>query len=519
MDGRELTYLSPLRAAPASGAALGRSLNEPGGPGAGRDGAAGHRRRARRLPVGAGLHGNALASRPQLGLVLKIDRDEALEEFHQAARLTGLAATLLIVAGGLLLAGLRHQRRGSRLLREQIRQERAIFNLKSYAEKIVASVPSGLLVLASDLRILSANRSFLESFSLRHNEVLGRRLEEVVQADGLLPRASARCSSPAWRSTTSSCDLHVTARRGSRPARITVTGIRIAGGGRARGSSSPSRTSPEEERLARGPAGLRAALSRPGAGARRHRVGGRGGAPCVSAFVSRRAEGHAGLSARPPAPRAATSGPTVSIADDRERATGAQSARRWRRGADHEFEYRAVAADGTVSVAARHRPRRCATPRRGRVSSAGITVDLTERKRAEEALARERGPAPPGPEDGGGGPARRRHRARLQQPAHGDPGRQRSHPRRQLPTGPSAAPQRRRASARPPSRRRRSPRQLLAFSRKQVLRAPVRRSQRASSPACTPMLQRPHRRGPSQLVLVPARVGRGARPTPASSSR
>jgi hypothetical protein len=30
------------------------------------------------------------------------------------------------------------------LLREQIKQERAIFNLKGYAEKIVASVPSGL---------------------------------------------------------------------------------------------------------------------------------------------------------------------------------------------------------------------------------------------------------------------------------------------------------------------------------------------------------------------------------------
>ena len=92
--------------------------------------------------------------------------------------------TLLIVAGGLLLAGLWYQRRGSRLLREQIRQERAIFNLKSYAEKIVASVPSGLLVLASDLRILSANRSFLESFSLQANAVLGRRFDEGVDLCG-----------------------------------------------------------------------------------------------------------------------------------------------------------------------------------------------------------------------------------------------------------------------------------------------------------------------------------------------
>ena len=43
-------------------------------------------------------------------------------------------------------------RQGQRatLLRDQMKQERAIFNLKGYAEKIVASVPSGLLLLSAD---------------------------------------------------------------------------------------------------------------------------------------------------------------------------------------------------------------------------------------------------------------------------------------------------------------------------------------------------------------------------------
>ena len=77
---------------------------------------------------------------PGWGLVLKIDRDEALEDFRQARYLTGAAAIFLILAVGLLLIGLWRQRQRAQLLREQIRQERAIFNLKSYAEKIVASV-------------------------------------------------------------------------------------------------------------------------------------------------------------------------------------------------------------------------------------------------------------------------------------------------------------------------------------------------------------------------------------------
>ena len=49
-------------------------------------------------------------------------------------------------------------------------QERAISNLKGYSEKIVASMPSGLLLLSADLMILSVNPSFLESFRLREDE-------------------------------------------------------------------------------------------------------------------------------------------------------------------------------------------------------------------------------------------------------------------------------------------------------------------------------------------------------------
>ena len=380
MDGKELTYLSPFRGTPAGWAARARSLEELAAkvPAAveGKDTFAGltDYRAARVFAATRWLPG------PGWGLVLKIDRDEALEEFHQSGRLAGLAATLLIVAGGLLLAGLWYQRRGSRLLREQIRQERAIFNLKSYAEKIVASVPSGLLVLASDLRILSANRSFLESFSLQANAVLGRRFDEVIQADGLLLRIREVLQSGVAQHDVL-FDLHVTSRRESRPARITVTGIRIAEEEEARLLLTIQDLS-EEERLH---AARRASEQR-----FRDLVQGLDAIVWEAeardlrfTFVSQRAEGLLGFPPehwlREPDFFALRLHP-----EDRGRALDVCRAAVVA-GADHEFEYRSVAADGRVVWLrdivhvvrdSQGRPRQLR----------GLTVDLTERKRAEAAL-------------------------------------------------------------------------------------------------------------------------------------
>ena len=380
MDGKELSYLSPFRGAPAGWSAQARSLDE----------------LAAKIPVAVERKDTFAeltdyraarvfaATRwlpgPRWGLVLKIDRDEVLEEFHQAGRLAGLAATLLIVAGGLLLAGLWYQRRGSRLLRDQIRQERAIFNLKSYAEKIVASVPSGLLVLASDLRILSANRSFLESFSLQNTEVLGRRFDEVIQADGLLLRIREVLQSGVAQHDVL-FDLHVTSRRESRPARITVTSIRIAEEEEARLLLTIQDLS-EEERLH---AARRASEQR-----FRDLVQGLDAIVWEAdahtlrfTFVSQRAEGLLGY---PPEHwlRAPDFFAQRLHGEDRERALEVCRAA-VAAGADHEFEYRSVAADGRVVwlrdlvhvlLDSQGRPRQLR----------GLTVDLTERKRAEAAL-------------------------------------------------------------------------------------------------------------------------------------
>ncbi|MBI3607071.1 MAG: MEKHLA domain-containing protein [Nitrospirae bacterium] len=52
--------------------------------------------------------------------------------------------------------------------------------LKEYAETVVASVPSGLVTLSTDLYVLSVNRAFREMFSITDRDVLGQPLEKAL---------------------------------------------------------------------------------------------------------------------------------------------------------------------------------------------------------------------------------------------------------------------------------------------------------------------------------------------------
>jgi PAS domain S-box-containing protein len=380
MEGKEPAYISPFRAAGAGWAALSRSLDElaRGVPAAvERKDTFGELTDYRGVPV---LAATRWIPGPGWGLVLKIDRDEALEDFRHARYLTGAAAIFLILAEGSLLIGLWRQRQRAQLLREQIRQERAIFNLKSYAEKIVASVPSGLLVLSGDLRILSANRSFLESFSLHNSDVAGRRLDEVAAADGLLPRIREVLQTGVAQHDVL-FDLRLPSRRESRPVRITITGIRIAEEEEARLLLTIQDLS-EEERLH---AARRASEQR-----FRDLVQGldaivweADAARLRFTFVSQRAEVLLGF----PIDHWLREPDFFALRihkDERERAM-AQCRAAVATATDHEFEYRAVAADGRVLWLrdiihvlrdSGGRPRQLR----------GLTVDLTERKRAEVAL-------------------------------------------------------------------------------------------------------------------------------------
>ena len=380
VDGREPGYLSPFRHSPGGWAAVSRS------------------REALTAKVSIAAEGldtfddlidyrsaPVFATTRWLpdaawGLVLKIDTDEALAEFHQSGRLAGLAAGFLLLALGAFLISLWRQRQRALLLSGQMKQDRAIFTLKSYAEKIVASVPSGLLVLSGDLRILSANRSFLESFYLRNDEVMGRRLDEVVQAEGLVARILETLQTGVAQQDIL-CDLHLAFRRESRPARITMTGIRIAEDEEARLLLIVQDLT-EEERL-------HAARL---ASEKRFRDLVQGLDAIVweaeatnfkFTFVSERATQLLGY----PTEHWLRERDFWSARihpDDRDRVVAA-TRKALAAGTDHEVEYRAVAADGRavwvhdfVHVAQDDQGR----PRQLR----GVTVDLTERKQAEDAL-------------------------------------------------------------------------------------------------------------------------------------
>jgi diguanylate cyclase (GGDEF)-like protein/PAS domain S-box-containing protein len=51
---------------------------------------------------------------------------------------------------------------------------------REYAETVVASVPSGLATLSTDLRLVSVNRAFRDMFSLAETEAVGQPLEKVL---------------------------------------------------------------------------------------------------------------------------------------------------------------------------------------------------------------------------------------------------------------------------------------------------------------------------------------------------
>ena len=377
---RRPAYLTPLRDQPAGWAALNRSLEglsdlamraQPG------RSAFGEVTDYRSVPVFVAVRPIRAAG---WALALKVDRDEIMAEVNRTSQLAGAAGAFLLLAlAGFLVAFWRQQQR-TRLLKAQMDQDRAISNLKGYAEKIVASMPSGLLLLSADLVILSVNPSFLESFRLREDEVVGQNLADVFGGEILIRRAREvlRNGTPQRDVLF---DLFVRPRHETHPVLGTMTGIRMVGNAPGRLLLIVQDLS-EEERLQ---AARRASEER-----FRDLVQGldaivweADAATLRFSFVSQRAENILGY---PVARWLGTADFFITRIhpDDRARAMEVCNAAVAEL-VDHEFEYRAITADGReiwlrdiVHVV----PKAVGRP----VQLRGLTVDLTERKRAEEAL-------------------------------------------------------------------------------------------------------------------------------------
>jgi PAS domain S-box-containing protein len=379
-EGTETGYLSPLRHESAGWAASRRSLEALAtlAKKARTDQVAfGETTDYREVPVFVSVRKLEPAG---WGLALKIDQSEALAEFYQAGRLAGLAAAFLTLALAALLIGLWRQHQRTLLLREQIEQERAIASLKGYAEKIVASVPSGLFVLASDLRVLSANRAALELTQVTLEHLVDEPLENVVRADGLAQRAREVITT-AIPQHDMLMVVQLPARRETRPARVSLTGIRLAREDDARllmiveDLTEEERLEAErreqEERFRDLVQGLDAIVWEGDAETRELH------------FVSQRAQDMLGY-------------PVERWLEDRNfwleyidpadrAAVTAASREALARAEDHEYEYRAFTADGR-EIWLRNIVHLVKDDRGRVVRLRGLTVDVTERKRAEDAL-------------------------------------------------------------------------------------------------------------------------------------
>jgi len=313
-------------------------------------------------------------------LSLKVDRDEALADFQRSRQLAGAAAaSLLLALAGFLIALHREQQR-ARLLQEQVRQARAMSNLQGFADRLVASVPAGLLLLSEDLHVLSANRAFLESFRLREEDVLGRDLQQLVRAERLV-RAAREVLATGEAPPAGLYDLYVYARRDTKPARITMSAISMA-------DEEPPRLLlvvedlTEEERLqaARQESEQRYRDLIQGLDAIVWEADARA---LTFSFVSRRAETVLGYPVdrwlREPDFWARRMHP-----DDREPAMQIYRDA-IAHGRDHEFEYRSIAADGR-EVWLRDIVHVVRDADGQPITLRGLTVDLTELRRSERAL-------------------------------------------------------------------------------------------------------------------------------------
>ena len=315
-----------------------------------------------------------------LELVLKIDLDEALAEFYQAGRLAAVAAGFLLMALAGLLIGHWRERQQAQAFAEQIRQHDVMVELTSYAETLVASVPSGLLVLSPDRRVVSANRWFLERFGLSADDIAGRALHEVIPAAGL-PRNCDEVLANGVGQQGLVVEAAVAGASTTSPLAISITRIRLPGERRPKLLLTVEDLT-ESERL-------RATAE---ASQQRYRdlvdgfdaIAWEADADTLRfSFVSRHAEAVLGYPVERWLHDPGFSSRYVHP-DDR-----AQVVERYRAavrdGDEAVFEYRGVAADGRV-VWLRDRLRVVRDGHGRPLQVRGLMVDTTERREAEEAL-------------------------------------------------------------------------------------------------------------------------------------
>jgi PAS domain S-box-containing protein len=375
-EGNDVIFFSPLRGAPLIQGFLRRSLSSLTAKAGWEDRPlSGEMLDYRGVPVVSAERRIPLTD---WTLVRKIDRQEALQDFYQRARLEAMVGALIVLVFAYVLVGYRRKML-ARALEERVEHQQAILAIQAFAQQMVDNVPVGLLILSPDLNVLSANRTFLEAFHLRPEEAIGRSLPEVIQAEGP-PRRITGATGPSSGPHDVLVDLAAPGGIGTRPARLTLTQISNGQGKGRLLLTVEDLTESERLRTAAEASGrrLRELVQSIDAivweaEAKTHQF----------TFVSQRAEQILGYPV----------GQWLNQADfweqhlhplDREQAVGA-CRQAIAEGRDHSLEYRVLAADGrqvwlhdTIHVVldAEGRP----------IQLRGVAIDSTKGKLAEEAL-------------------------------------------------------------------------------------------------------------------------------------
>jgi PAS domain S-box-containing protein len=129
---------------------------------------------ARRIP----LAGDNLAR--------KVDRDEALAEYHRRAVLEGLVGALSVLLFGFVMLT-QHRKTARRGLREKVRQHRALLKLKQHVEvseerfsKAFHASPAVFIISTlKDDRFIEVNNAFERISGWSRDEVIGRTIAEL----------------------------------------------------------------------------------------------------------------------------------------------------------------------------------------------------------------------------------------------------------------------------------------------------------------------------------------------------
>jgi len=109
---------------------------------------------------------------------------------------------------------------------ERKRAEKELLYSKRFAENILATVPSGLLVISEKSEVLSVNRSFCELFNVKRQQVVGQNVDTVLQTIGLSQECrDAIAARVPFRNLECSCSIPG---KGELTLNLTLSGIRLA---------------------------------------------------------------------------------------------------------------------------------------------------------------------------------------------------------------------------------------------------------------------------------------------------